>query len=708
MRARGMQRRVGVSEVETPLNFNKQREVFDVSAEFPDNEPSPEVHIGGRVMGFRRETIYKYEERIRVILDRALELQSDGGIRVQRGYFSYMVFHVCASGRQRVGTRVVAVDSNDNMCERFDKLFTMLDDLLKEIDKVGAGYEFLYEGDGAPAYVHFQYCMLTFPKPRGYKEWGDALPVENRPFFDIFTACDPNVDCVSQCAERIALKEHGLQNVRQCKTMDDLKERLEERLCILRFHPNVTRVAEVVDYTDLVLAKDSPCRDYNVIDTSKVYMVEYNGHVGLLENFKEQKRKKYYTIFRPLMKYSKCERITVCFDIECYFDPHKDQQHVPYLACCCLCYDDVPGNVAEFVSKDCVDSMIDYIVDICFKFKHREIEFSVKDSLHFLTCSLSRAAKSFLEESDRKTDFPYHEVLTPKDLQREMQEWLSVDIVVSANVEKERMLVTSEHIMRVDIDIGIEEGHKITYVPFDNEGNVGYSWKKSGLIFTDYIENMLYRLKLKYEQAGDQEKRHVIKIIMNSLWGKFAQKWMDTSYKIVNEEDSVSVGSPTAGENEAYKIWDTHHMLVKSHRNKIIADKPVQNGVFVLSWARHHMKKLWHECIKPGTQCLYSDTDSIFVPTMSIIENSPHIGDQMGQLELECKFDTFICVGKKQYMGSYLKNAKPVYKKRFKGVPQAYIRPDLFMHLLQHPDNKVQIDFLKFKREWGVVRGYIE
>jgi glutaredoxin-related protein len=71
---------------------------------------------------------------------------------------------------------------------------------------------------------------------------------------------------------------------------------------------------------------------------------------------------------------------------------------------------------------------------------HRDIHFSVKDSLHFLSCSLSKAAKSFLEDTDRKTDFPHHEILTQDDLQREMQEWLKIDVVVSSNVEKERML----------------------------------------------------------------------------------------------------------------------------------------------------------------------------------------------------------------------------------------------------------------------------
>lgn len=47
-------------------------------------------------------------------------------------------------------------------------------------------------------------------------------------------------------------------------------------------------------------------------------------------------------------------------------------------------------------------------------------------------------------------------------------------------------------------------------------------------------------------------------------------------------------------------------------------------------------------------------------------------------------------------------------KKRFKGIPQQYIIPDMYKHLIENEGNTVQVDFLKFKREWGSVKGYIE
>jgi hypothetical protein len=84
------------------------------------------------------------------------------------------------------------------------------------------------------------------------------------------------------------------------------------------------------------------------------------------------------------------------------------------------------------------------------------------------------------------------------------------------------------------------------------------------------------------------------------------------------------------------------------------------------------------------------------------------IGNSMGQLEVEHTFDELICVGKKQYMGKYVVGDKILYKKRFKGIPMQYITPELYTHLLESKEHTVQVNFLKFKREWGSVSGYIE
>ncbi|KAJ2740445.1 hypothetical protein GGI20_005800, partial [Coemansia sp. BCRC 34301] len=129
-------------------------------------------------------------------------------------------------------------------------------------------------------------------------------------------------------------------------------------------------------------------------------------------------------------------------------------------------------------------------------------------------------------------------------------------------------------------------------------------------------------------------------------------KWMDTRYEIVREEDADL-------NKECYKIWDTDHMLTKTHKNKKFASKPVQNGVFTLSWARYHMKLLWDALTSKDQfgnevpaelrpKMIYSDTDSMMVQSEQIRADStieiegktlPVIGPNMGQLECEHHFD---------------------------------------------------------------------
>jgi DNA polymerase elongation subunit (family B) len=962
----------------TPFKLNRV-EVghLDISCEFQENEPYPLSLLGGLIHGFRRSTIEAFVPQMQDIWDRAVEHDD-----VQRGATGYIMFHLWTGSMRRTSTRAIQVSAN--IMDDLDLLFEALDIMLDKIEAVKAGYNYIYGGNEI-SYVHLYFRANYYPEPKSVNNWGHGVkPIERRQAFDIFTASDLDVPCAVQVAKRLWPVDLDSPDESRHKEatesdLDSIVKRAGNKLCILKPHSSVRFISEITDYSDLVIEACSPVKSLSTIDHNYIYLLHFNEHVGLLENVKEQKRRRQYTSFRPVQKYPKTKKITMCFDIECYFDPYNDQRHVPYLCCACFVYDDEPGNVVEFEGKDCVAQMLDYAAEnvgefglknieliahngggydfhyilssisnpgaiknilirnnhfISFSFKHMGVNFSVKDSLNFLLCSLTSSAKAFLGGELSKTDFPHHEVRSADDLQRTFNKWISTDKIINVSVEKEKMLVMYEDVVRysdenneskkliswakeyccndvivlakvwvkfkstvtdifnchivdqthtlaglsfrlfeahlapkiklhhppkadfinmresliggrcislngmyhnvvcvdvkslyptamayydqpygnyrkvvrkvdselgiywckvvpygllstlqskvarenhgffplrnndqvtysgnslpttpcsicqaerancasctkhneykawytsVDMKIGEMEGHYIEPVSFDSQGHVGYSWTQKGKIFKDYIEGILYKLKLQYEEAGDKEKRQVIKIIMNSLWGKFAQKWMDTQYKI-KDETACDMEN-----EECYKIWDTEWFMVKSHQTKTNASKPVQNGVFVLSWARYHMKMVWEKIAKPGcckqypncvghtptsgAVCIYSDTDSMFIKADQICDNAvfklngrqkPVIGDEMGQLEVEAVFDQLICVGKKQYIGSYKQDGITKYKKRFKGVPIEYVKPEMYTHLLKSTDHKVQIDFLKFKREWGAVHGYIE
>jgi hypothetical protein len=85
------------------------------------------------------------------------------------------------------------------------------------------------------------------------------------------------------------------------------------------------------------------------------------------------------------------------------------------------------------------------------------------------------------------------------------------------------------------------------------------------------------------------------------------------------------------------------------------------------------------------------------------------IGSDVGQLEIEYIFDQLLCVGKKQYIGYYTnKDGLKQTKQRFKGIPSRYITPEMYSHLIKSSDATVRVSFLKFKRLYGAVEGYIE
>ncbi|WP_375667104.1 DNA polymerase, partial [Bartonella sp. CL26QHWL] len=303
-----------------------------------------------------------------------------------------------------------------------------------------------------------------------------------------------SIDCIIQCSRFLDSKTNF-------DKLNDIIQHFNNKVCILTPQHYVLDINEIRSYSDLRLHHDSPIKSFSVIDPDIKYLLMYKEHVGVLYDFKESRRAVRVTKFNPLSKYSKTTRVTVCFDIEAYFDPENDSGHtnIPYLCCACFVYDSSIGNVLEFEGRDCVAQMIEYVIEICrelkiknieliaqnggayefdyiissmydpsrvknilirnnsfisFTFTHENVLFNVKDSYSFLLCSLSNAAKAFLDNNHdfRKTDFPHHEVRTKEDLERTYRRWRSVDTIIDTSVEKEKLLISSHHVINYDND----------------------------------------------------------------------------------------------------------------------------------------------------------------------------------------------------------------------------------------------------------------
>nr|WOF72313.1 DNA polymerase [Saccharomycopsis fibuligera]WOF72339.1 DNA polymerase [Saccharomycopsis fibuligera]WOF72353.1 DNA polymerase [Saccharomycopsis fibuligera] len=876
---------------------------------------------------FRKETILNMKEELFEFVKSVKKRRHFVNIVNCFGYFG-----VESKGRFACSSHLTNI-SQETFETDIDRLFSYFDKVIEKVIDNNHGYEGLFT-DNSLLYTTFVFKVYYTSKPRCISNWDMTSYELDLGFCKLFCANNVKVSCINQCSNRIWGES--------IDSLSDFLSRGKDNLVILNPKPHIESIKDINSYYDLEVCDSSPIKNFSFYSDKFNFVLLYKDHIGVLHSFKRLSSINNFTSFTPLKSGKNKNKVSVCFDIECYFDPNDEmnQVNIPYLCCFCFIINDEISDINYFKGKDCILNMLEYVSTNCeqsniknielvahnggnydfhyiisslfdsssiknilirnnsfisFTFPYKKVKFHVKDSYSFLLCSLAKAAKAFLPNSENafaKTDFPHHKVKSESDLDTIYKEWDSINEDINVEYEKDKMIITSENIMNyskngeskklidwsieyckndvlvlakvwiefkratfeifgadivdnsftlagmsfnlfkaymdlnitlhhpekldylnmrsalyggrcvsfngihddvvcldvkslypaamafydqpygsfyrtkfrpkdelgvyyvtvvlnpnshsnffpikdknnnisyifkdshtyqawyttVDIDIGIQEGHIIEYTPFDDEGNIGYSWTSKGKIFKSYIQNVLYKYKLKFEKEDNKVKRNVIKIIMNSLWGKFAQKWIDKEYciKLAHEaHDTEHV--------DINVIWNTEYVLITSRSDNEQGNKPIQNGLFTLSWARWHMKQLWDAASRYNSLCLYSDTDSIFVRKSDFDLNAYFvldgekvkiIGNDIGQLELEVELDQLICAGKKQYIGfkKGVKDNKPylIQKCRFKGIPSKYIVPDMYSFLLESADNKVYVKFIKFNRIWGAVRGYME
>ena len=157
---------------------------------------------------------------------------------------------------------------------------------------------------------------------------------------------------------------------------------------------------------------------------------------------------------------------------------------------------------------------------------------------------------------------------------------------------------------------------------------------KSAQVFYHYI-NYFYKLKLDADKRGDKITRQFAKLLMNSLYGKFAQQ--------VRELEPVDYPAPTewgaeifidAETKERFKVYyiaGKAYVLSKQH--KLFSDAQVAIAAHVTAYAR---MLLW-DLIKwaDPENVYYCDTDSLITNDEGYKKLKSYIGDDLGQLKHE-------------------------------------------------------------------------
>lgn len=181
-------------------------------------------------------------------------------------------------------------------------------------------------------------------------------------------------------------------------------------------------------------------------------------------------------------------------------------------------------------------------------------------------------------------------------------------------------------------------------------------------IFTEYV-NYFYALRWKYREEGNLVFELLVKYLLNSLYGKFAQ-WIRES----REVEDITCEGYYRNEilNLTTGLFDIEYKLF----NKIIyeyGEKPAKNTLIAIpahitEWARHIIWSII-EGIGPE-KVIYCDTDSIKIRKSDLqYLKYPLDPKKLGSLKIEEETDHLTVLGPKMYLTDH--------GQKIKGIPQA-------------------------------------
>lgn len=199
-----------------------------------------------------------------------------------------------------------------------------------------------------------------------------------------------------------------------------------------------------------------------------------------------------------------------------------------------------------------------------------------------------------------------------------------------------------------------------------------------GIVFEDYIYPFegyfddLLSLRMQAKHNGLSAKAHALKILANSLYGKFGQKATREVISITSDRDwyesMLEAQLRDYGDSgiTEYAVSNDYVLYGVESNSTAFSNRFI--GAFVTSLARIKLGVVYNTF-----PTIYCDTDSSF--TQSRFDVS-FIGTKPGDFEESEKSpSSMICLGKKSYLyGDDIK---------FKGVPTKHLTPD-DMHLMRY------------------------
>lgn len=217
----------------------------------------------------------------------------------------------------------------------------------------------------------------------------------------------------------------------------------------------------------------------------------------------------------------------------------------------------------------------------------------------------------------------------------------------------------------------------------------GYLFEK-GDLFSAFVDD-LYKLRVSYPKGDPMNL--TCKLIMNSLFGRFAMKPITTTQSFMSRKDFYKLTENTNYEIDDFLDLGDLGFFVSYSDLPNKKDHNISIGIAsaVTAYGRVAMSILKKN---NNFQILYSDTDSVF-----IIGDLPSelIGNELGKFKLEYIFKEVVMLGPKLYMGVTTDDKIIAKVKGYKNANK--INFDDFKSLLNKNITSLDLDHGKWFRE---------
>jgi hypothetical protein len=219
--------------------------------------------------------------------------------------------------------------------------------------------------------------------------------------------------------------------------------------------------------------------------------------------------------------------------------------------------------------------------------------------------------------------------------------------------------------------------------------NCGFLFESDD-IFSKYVEN-LYSLRQQYNKSDPMN--YILKLLLNSLYGRFAMKPITTITKYISRDENIFNFLEKFEIHDYIEIDNDILLLSYSSKNEEITFEDFKNSISIASavtaYSRVFMSKF------KNNQLYYGDTDSAFIegeldPTL--------IGKNLGQFKLEYTFKeiVFFCFARPKIYAGITTDGKYICK--IKGYKNSQEIPFELMKSLLNKDSSLSLNHVKWFR----------